>query len=148
MDMADDSGAARATDVHADVHAVGLVVGAKGAFNALREMHHFGEGFGIGAGEIADVSVGDDHDVAGGVGVAIEDDEDFFAAIGDEGVVVVGAIGGVAEDTFGKVVALGLLHVLVAPGSPDVVHRRESLSGGADRRIQEYRKSVLRAGGD
>ena len=87
MDMADDSGAARATDVHAEVHAVGLVVGAKGAFNALREMHHFGEGFGIGAGEIADVSVGDDHDVAGGVGVAIEDDEDFLAAIDDQGVV-------------------------------------------------------------
>ena len=86
-------------------------------------MHHFAECFGIGAGEIADVGVGNDHDVTGGVGEAIEDDEDFFAAIDDERFVVVCAIGGVAENAFGELVGFGLLHVLVAPGSPDVVHR-------------------------
>src|ERR1700722_10932458 len=87
-------------------------------------MHHFTESFGIGAGEIANVSVGNDHDVAGGIGIAIEDDENLFAAIGDEGFVIVFTIDGVTEDAFGEVVGLGLLHVLVAPGGPDVVHLR------------------------
>ena len=139
MDVADDSGTAGARQVHAQVHAIGFVVGAEGAFDALGELHHFGERFGIGAGEIADMSVRNDHDVAGGVGVTIEDDEDFFAAIDDESIFIVSAGGGAAEDAFGEFVGLGLLHVLVAPGSPDVVHRDGGLSGGAgasDFRVQ------------
>src|ERR1700722_15050257 len=124
MDAADDPCAARAGEVHAEVHAVWFVVGAEGGFDALGEAHHFGESFGIGAGEVADVGVRNDHDVAGRVGEAVEDDENFFAAVDDEVFFIVGAGGGVAENAFGDVVGLGLFHVLVAPWSPDVVHLR------------------------
>ena len=108
VDVTDDAGAASAAEIHADVHAVRFVERAKRAFNTRGKLHHFGEGFGIRAGEIADVRVGNDHDVAGGIGKTIEDDEDFFAAIDDESIFIVSAGGGAAEDAFGEFVGLGL----------------------------------------
>lgn len=85
-------------------------------------MHHFSEGFGIAQIQFGDVSVGDDHDVAGGVGETIEDDERFRAAIGDERVLIIVAGDGVAKNAFWLLAGGDLGHVLIAPRSPEIVH--------------------------
>ena len=125
MEVADDAGACGAAEVHAEIHAVGLVICLEGFFDALREVHHFGEGVGIAEVEFGDVRVRDDHDVAGGVGEAIEDDEDFRAAIGDERFVIVVARDGVAEDAVGLLAGCRL-----APCTGSARESRDSPSTG------------------
>ena len=83
--MAGDAGTRGAAEIHAEIHAVGFVKHAKGGFDALRELHDFAERFGVAGGQIRNVSVGNDHDVARSVGIAVEDHERFFAAMDDQG---------------------------------------------------------------
>ena len=126
MQVADDARAGGAAQVHAKIHPIGLVIYLEDFFHALREMHHFVERAGIAEVQFGDVGVGDDHDVAGGVGEAVENDENFRAAINDERVLIVLASGGLAKNAVGLFSSRDLRHVLIAPRGPEIVHREAS----------------------
>src|SRR5215469_5848161 len=66
--------------------------------------------------------VGHDHNVAGGVGEAIQNDEAFLGTVNDQCLFVAIALEGVAEDAVWLLALRRLLQVLVAPGRPEVVH--------------------------
>jgi hypothetical protein len=61
----------------------GVVEFAQHGFHALRERHHFIGGFDRQLLQFVEVSVGDDHHVAGRVGIRVQDDEAMLAAIDD-----------------------------------------------------------------
>src|SRR5580692_3111536 len=126
VEMADDACACGAAEVHAEIHAVRLVICLEGFFHALGQMHHFAEGIAIAQIQFGDVSVGNDHDVAGGVREAVEDDENLRAAIDDERVLIVLPGGGVAKNAVGLFPRHDLRHVRIAPGGPEIVHREGS----------------------
>src|SRR5580698_5758476 len=126
VEMADDACACGAAEVHAEIHAVRLVICLEGFFHALGQMHHFAEGIAIAQIQFGDVSVGNDHDVAGGVREAVEDDENLRAAIDDERVLIVLPGGGVAKNAVGLFPRHDLRHVRIAPGGPEIVHREAS----------------------
>jgi hypothetical protein len=113
---------------------------------------HLLRGLGWKGGEGVDVLVGQDEDVAGGVGVGVEADEAMRAARDDVGgllgcllghAVGDGVVGGgdhVAEDAVlvlgggpvgerwrdaGTGLRVGASDVVIAPGSPETVHRSE-----------------------
>src|SRR6516165_11993939 len=82
--------------------------------------------------------VGHDHDVAGSVGEAIQNDEAFFGAVNNQRLFVAIARQGIAEDAVWLRALRRLLQVLVAPGRPEVVHLcrpRGSRSPSGMRRI-------------
>jgi NADP-dependent 3-hydroxy acid dehydrogenase YdfG len=60
--------------------------------------------------------------VAGSVGIKIEDDETRSAAMNDLRDFIVGARGGIAENTFRLLASDGLRNVLVAPRRPQKIH--------------------------
>src|SRR5215469_6997618 len=66
--------------------------------------------------------VGHDHNVAGGVGEAIQNDEAFLGTVNNQCLFVAIAPQGVAEDAVWLLALRRLLQVLVAPGRPEVVH--------------------------
>ena len=123
VDVTGDAGAGGAANVHAQIHAVRLIGCGEGFLDALRELHHFIEcGRGAG-GELGDVRVGNDHDVAGCVGIAIENDEAVIAAMDDERLIVASAGEGVTEDAIGWRRADDLLEVGEAPRGKEMIHR-------------------------
>ncbi len=98
MDVSGDAGAGGFADVHAQVDAVGVVEFAQDVLHALRERHHFVGGFWWQFLQFVQMGVGDDHHVAGRVGIRIQNDEAVLAAIDDERFLVVAGFRGVAED--------------------------------------------------
>ena len=144
MQVAGYTGSCGAAEVHAEIHAVGLVILLEGFFHALGESHHFVEGGGIAEIEFGDVGVGDDHDVAGGIRKTIKNDEDFCAAIGDERLGIVVARDGVAEDAVRLLAGCDLRHVLVAPRSPEIVHREASSGESCADRIAQNEGRFVR----
>lgn len=120
MDVACDAGSGSASDVHADVDAVGGVELAQNAFHFLCERDHFMRG---GVGEflqLVEMRVGDDHHVAGGVWIRIKDDEAILATMHDANFSVVPFFGKIAEDASGDFSRGG--DVCVAPRGPQIVH--------------------------
>src|SRR5580700_481073 len=128
MQMAGDAGSCCAAQVHAEIHTVGLVICLESFLDALRKLHHLAECFGITQAQFRDVRVRHDHDVPGGVWKTIEDNEGLRAAISDECFVVLVERDGVAKNAVGLLPCRYLLHVLVAPRRPEIVHRAASLS--------------------
>ena len=125
MQMSGDARAGSPPQVHAEIHSIRFVGGSERRFDTLGELHHFGEGRGFAQLQFRNMRVRDDHDVSRGVGVAIENDESLCAAIDDQRFRIVIAGDRVTKNTFELFAAGDLRHVLVAPGSPDVVHRVE-----------------------
>ena len=134
MDVSGDAGAGGFADVHAEVDAVGDIELAQDGLQFLGESHHFGGGGGGKLLQLAEVRVGDDHDVSVGVGIGIEDDVAMLCAVNDEGLPV-GFFGGIAEDAAGFLGGAG--NVGVTPWGPEMIH------GG---RVAE-RRCELRAAG-
>src|SRR5947208_2963286 len=64
--------------------------------------------------------VGDDHHVAGRIGIGVQDDKAMLGAMDDERLVVVSGLYGVAEDA-GRCL-LRCRDIRVAPGSPEIIH--------------------------
>src|SRR5712692_8402838 len=81
--VADDASAGAAAQVHPKVVALGLIVGRERDLHALGKLHHLGERCGVAPGELSHMREGHDHNVAGGVGEAVEDDEVLAAAMKD-----------------------------------------------------------------
>ena len=75
-------------------------------------------------GEVADVPVGGDHQMAGGVGELVQQDEGVLAAVDDQALLVV-ACGRIAEDTAGFLVRLR--DVLEPPRRPELLGHGSSL---------------------
>src|SRR6266404_7064487 len=123
MHVAGDAGARRASKIHAQVHTVGCVICAIDAFHALRQTHHFGQSLWVTSAEVRHVGERNNHHMAGGVRVAIKDDERFRAAMDNECFGIIFARNGIAKNAVGLDAACRFLHVLVPPGSPEVVHQ-------------------------
>src|SRR5712692_8427347 len=123
MQMSDHARAGRAAQIHSQIHAIGFVAGAQSCFRALRELHHFAERRCIAQTQFRNVRVRNDHHVSGGIGEAIQDDKYFFAPMDDQGFCIILARQGIAKNAFRLIARCHLGHVLVAPGSPDIVHR-------------------------
>jgi hypothetical protein len=98
MDVTGNTGAGGASKIHAEVHAIRLVIRSKRRFDALRQPHHFAQGVWIASAEFRYVRVRNDHHMAGSVRVTIKNDECFRAAIDDQGFGVVFAPGSVAKN--------------------------------------------------
>ncbi len=125
MQMSSDSRTGCSPEVHAEIHPIWFVSGSECCLDTLGKLHHFCEGFGFTQLQFRDVRVRHDHDVSGGVGVAIQNDKRFCSAMNDQRFRIVIARDRVAKNTFRLFVAGDPRHVLVAPGCPDVVHRVE-----------------------
>ena len=97
VNVSGDAGARGLADIHAEINAVGMVERAENGFHALGERHHFVGGSGGEFLQLVEVSVGDDHDVAVGVGIGIKDDVAVGATVDDAGLFV-GLARGVAEN--------------------------------------------------
>jgi hypothetical protein len=152
MDVVGDTGPGRFPQIHSKVEAVGAVDLAQAALYALSGEDHLLRGLRRESGEGVDVLVGQDEDVACGIGIGIKADEAERAAMDDVGglfggrlrhALGDGIVGGgdhVAKDAVlvlgdgpttegGRDAGAGLLvgagDVVVAPGSPKMVHRSE-----------------------
>src|SRR5258706_5408449 len=122
MDVPSNAGARRASKIHAQIHAVRLVICSIGRLDALRKAHHFAQSIWFTGAEFRNVSIRNDHDVAGSIRITIKNDERFPTAIDDQCFRVVFAGGSVAKYTLPLYAACRLFHALVAPGSPEIVH--------------------------
>src|SRR6266700_531978 len=122
MQVSNDARARGAAQIHSQVHPIGLVICAQSRFYALRQLHHFVERSGFAQIQFRNVRVRHDHHVPGGVRKTIQDDEGLFAAMDDERFRVILPRRGLAKNAFRLVSTRCLFHVLVAPGSPDIVH--------------------------
>lgn len=120
VDVGVDAGAGGASQVDADVEAVGAqgaLDAGQGAGGEVVEFQDFAlrEGFQRGG-----VAVGDHHQVSRAVGVGVEDHETAFAAVDDEMGLVVGIFGEIAENA--SVVAAAAVNVGVSPGCHQSFH--------------------------
>src|SRR5712691_13379902 len=122
MQMSHHASARGAPQIHSQIHPIGLVIRAQSRFHALRQLHHFVERSGFAQIQFRNVRVRHDHYVPGGVRKTIQDDEGLFAAMDDERFRVILPRHGLAKNAFRLVSTRCLFHVLVAPGSPDIVH--------------------------
>src|ERR1700730_10451581 len=122
MDVAGNTGTCSASKVHAEIHAVWFVICSIDGLDSLREAHYFAQSIRIASAEFCYVRVRNDHHMAGSVWVTIENDERLRAAINNQRLGFVFARGGVAENAVRLYAACRFFHVLVAPGSPEIVH--------------------------
>ena len=152
MDVVGYAGSGGFAEVHAEVKAVRAVDLAEATLYALSGEDHLLRGFRRKGGEGVDVPIGQDEDVASGVRVGVEADEAVEAAMDDVGCLLRGLLGHavgdsvvgggdhVAEDAVhvfgsgpigerGRDAGAGLLvgagDVVIAPGSPETIHRSE-----------------------
>src|SRR5260370_14327088 len=123
MQMPNDARTRGAAEIHSQVHAIGFVAGTQRCFRALRKLHHLAERRSIAQIQFRNVRVGNNHHVHGGVGETIQDDKCFLAPMDDQSLRIIVARHRIAKNAFRLVSACSLFHVLVAPGSPDIVHR-------------------------
>src|SRR5436190_4243045 len=122
MQMARDSRAGSTAEIHAEIHAIGFVERFEGCLGALRQVHHFRERCRVHAGNFRGVFVGNDHQMARSIGKAIQNSERACATMHDERRRVVHALRRIAKNARGLFTGNGIGDVLVAPGSPDVIH--------------------------
>jgi hypothetical protein len=125
VEVAGDSGAGSAAEVHAEVEALRVINIFEGYLDALGEDHHFGEDFWIGGWQVGSMLVGHDHDVAGGVRKRIKDDEIFDATKNDErlAIIIQGDRG--AEDAAFVLRCVG--DVPIPPRRPQIIHAASSV---------------------
>jgi len=119
MEVSGDACAGGLADVHAQVNAVGGIDLAEDVFGFLCEGHHFLSGLGGHLLKFVQVGVGDDHEVAGGVGKFVQHDEVVRGAVNDKRFAVVG-FGLVAENAAGHFVSGG--NIGITPRCPKIVH--------------------------
>src|SRR5690349_25019434 len=98
MKVADDSRSRGPAKIHPEVETLRMVRVLKRLLHPLRKDHHFGKASGIGTSEIARVRIGNDHDVAAGVRVPIENDEILFGAKDDKRLRIVVGLKRAAEN--------------------------------------------------
>ncbi len=84
MQMVGDARSGHFPQVHAKVETFWTIRLRERALHTLRELHHLACSFRVEAGKIRSVFVGHDHNVAGGVRVAIQDDECFGTTKNDK----------------------------------------------------------------
>src|SRR6266851_5696580 len=123
MQMPNDARTRGAAEIHSQIHAVRLIAGAQSRFHALRELHHLAERRSIAQVQFRNVRVGNNHHVPGGIGETIQDDKCFLAPMDDQRLRIIVARYRITKNALRLVSACRLFHVLVAPGSPDIVHR-------------------------
>ena len=111
-----ETGTGGAADVIADIEAVGAHILFHDAEGGGGEVGDVGMFFGGELFEVGDVAVGDDHEVAAIVGVAVHDDGGGAAAFEQEVVAVGRLLKNTAEEA---AVGFGLLNVVDAPRRPD-----------------------------
>ena len=123
VNVVDDAGARNPAEVPAEVVALRSVGLGESRDPALSKAVDLESLIVRKVGELADVPVGGDHQVAGGVRELVQEHEGALAAVDDEPLLVV-AGGRVAEDAARLLVGLG--DVLEPPGSPELLrHGRE-----------------------
>jgi hypothetical protein len=124
VEVAGDSGAGGAAEVHAEVVALGAIGFFQGDLDALGQDHHFGERFWICRWQVGGVLVGNDHHVAGRIRKRVEDDEILDAAKNDERLMIViqGDCG--AEDAAFVFRRVG--DVAIPPRRPQIIHAASS----------------------
>ena len=120
MQMADDAGARRAPQVHADIEPFGAVCLLHRGLHSLRELHHLAECRGVGGGQVRHMRVGNDHHVTAGVWIAIQDDEIFLGSKQDQRFTVFVGANRIAENT--TVSRFGAGNVAISPGRPQIIH--------------------------
>lgn len=87
--MCGDAGSGGFSQIDTDIEAVRVVEFAQDAFDALAEIHHFMGFRGLQLLQLVSVPKWNDHDMAGGIRVSIEDDEAVPAAVDNAGFMVV-----------------------------------------------------------
>ncbi len=120
MYMPGDPGPSGFADVAADVEGGGAVLGAQNGKGALDETHELIENRRLETLEGGLMGVRDDHHVAVGVGVPVQDDEGQWTPVHDQVVRAVRLRQPVAEQT--TLFFCRVLQVIHAPGSPEVFH--------------------------
>jgi len=75
VDVTQDSGASAAANIHPKVESFRMIAVSERGPNPLGKVHHFRKRRGTTAGQISHVVEGNDHDVACGIGKAVEDNE-------------------------------------------------------------------------
>src|SRR5260370_30784199 len=123
MQMSHHARARGTPQIHSQIHPIGFVVHSQSRFRALRKLHHLAERRCIAPIQFRNVRVRHDHHVPGGIREAVQDDKRFLAPMHDERFRVILPRHGIAKNAFRLVSFLCLRHVLVAPPTPDIVHR-------------------------
>ena len=102
VEVLDDAGARHTAVVHADVEAVGAIDrSAACAWPTCTSSMTSASSAGAGLREAAAVTRDDRHQVAGRIGIGVEDEEGQLAAAKDEGAAVITGGERIAEDTAG-----------------------------------------------
>ena len=123
MNMSGDAGSGGFTQIHSQVYAVGMIEASENILKLAGEFHHL---LGGGSGEklqAVDMGIRNDHNVAGGVGVGVEDDEAVLAAMKNTGFFIVAEVEKFAKNALFGVV--GAADEGVAPRREEVVHKWE-----------------------
>ena len=106
--------------VHADVEALRPVLGAEHLDGPLHQPHQVAQLARPGGGHRPQVTVDDGHQVSGGVGIGVQDQERVIAARQQKGRAVVVAVTSVAEYTAGR--GLRRRDPRHAPRRPQALH--------------------------
>lgn len=122
MDVSGDAGASGFADVHSEIDAVGVVELAQDGLHTLRELHHFAGSSERQFLQFVQMSIGDDHHVAGSIGISIQDDEAVLGAKNDKHFRVVPGFHSVTKDASDGFLGGG--DVGVTPGGPEVIHSK------------------------
>src|SRR5713226_734108 len=128
VQMPEHTSAGSASQIHSQVHAIAFVIIAQNCFHSLRQPHHLAQRFGVTQVQFRHVLVGDDHNVPRRVGEPVQNHKRLRAAMNNQRLGVVLPRQRIAKNAFRMLPAGHSLHVLVAPRSPDVVHRNESFA--------------------
>src|SRR5713101_7132354 len=122
MQVSCHSGSRSAPKIHAQVHTIRFVICLKRFLHALRQLHHFFQRLWLAQIQVSYVGIRHDHHVSRRVRVSVQDNERLRAAMDNQSLGVLVLRQRVAENTFRLITAVDLRHVLVAPGSPDIIH--------------------------
>ncbi len=116
----------RFSQVHSQVHSVGLVIPAERIFHALRQFHHFLQRSPPRTDSIPPRAHTARSSRARGVRKPVQNHEHLFAAMDDQCFFVPSSIDRVAENTLRLLPLTDLRHVLESPGRPKIIHRLRS----------------------
>src|SRR5688572_24086687 len=130
--MVEDAGSCHAAFVHAAVEAVGAIDTAERAHAHLDEGHDVCELRGAGLRQAASVTRGDRHEMAGGIGKGVQDEEGLIAAAKDERPAVIAAGQRAAKNT-ADIAGRRSGDVLHAPRRPQAIHAAQVLTSSRRR---------------
>src|ERR1700693_3315166 len=119
VDVACYSGSRGFPDIHAQIDAIWHVERAQHRLHSLRESHHLVGRISGKLLQLIEVRIRDDHYVAVGVGIGIEDHVTVGAAMDDSGLFVA-ELRRIAKNAARYQIGAG--NERVAPGSPQVIH--------------------------